>query len=189
MYKHIPQRILIAVIFFWSQASIPVGEIKAQTQQQGLCQKLLDEAQQEYYNGNFETTIEIIKRCLIENNITENERFKAYKILAQTYIAKDYSDAAIQVIRKLLEMNPDFTPTIEQEPPQFVNMVAQIKAELAIQKVEKTTGTERKTKTWLWVAAGSAAVIAGIAVILISMQQDAKQEEEKPSLPEPPEWP
>jgi tetratricopeptide (TPR) repeat protein len=128
MNKFLPQRILIVLVFFWNQVFIPLGELNAQTSDQSLCQTLLNEAQQEYYNGNFETAIEIIKRCLLEDNITENERFRAYKILAQTYIAKDYSDAAIQVVRKLLEMNPDYAPTIEQEPPQFVNLVAKIKA-------------------------------------------------------------
>ena len=179
----------IVLVFFWSQVSIPIAEIHAQIEQHSECQEFLNNAQREYYNGNFEAAIEIIKRCLVENSITDDEQFRAYKILAQTYIAKDNNEAAITVIRKLLEMNADYKPTMEQEPPPFVKLVARIKAELAVQNVEKTSNIKGEHKTWLWVTAGSAVVIAGVAVILISMHQNSEQEKEKPSLPIPPDWP
>jgi hypothetical protein len=175
-------KIFIASIFLWSQIFLPLIEVRAQAVD---CTKRLDEAQQNYYNGNFETSIELVKRCLQNDSITETERIRAYKILAQTYLAKDYVEPAKKVIIKILEVNPNYTPAIEQEPPQFVELVFQVKSELKTEKGDTSKSTSRKSNTWLWVAAGSAAVVAGVAVILLSM----KQEEEKQTLPNPPPWP
>jgi len=176
-------RILIIIIFCWSQTFIPIFEVLSQIEEKSLSQDFLELAQEKYYNGEFDETIELVKQFLQQSDLTQQDLFPAYKILSQAYIAKNYIQPAKQIITKLLEIEPNYTPTIEHEPPQFVSLVAQVKEEIGKQKAQESKGTEVSDKTWIYITAGSVIVLGTVAILILGKEDEAKP------LPEPPGWP
>jgi tetratricopeptide (TPR) repeat protein len=176
-------RILIIIIFCWSQTFIPLSEALSQIEENQLAQDSLELAQEKYYNGEFDETIELVKQFLQQSNLTQEDLFSAYKILSQAYIAKNYIEPAKQIIVKLLEIEPAYTPTIEYEPPQFVSLVVQVKEEIKTEEAQASKATEVGDKTWLYITAGSVIVIGTVAILVLGKEDEAKP------LPEPPGWP
>ena len=181
----------LILIFFWGQLLAPVFNrsftVSAQVQDQVKCEEEINKAQKEYYDGRFDEAIDLIKNCLKKGGLTEREREKAYKILTQALIAKGFTSQAKQVIKKMLEITPQYSPTIEQEPPQFVELVSEVKSEAQIQKIKNKKAKKTNGKKWLWIGAGGV-VIAGAAAILIAGGSKSSEEKDK-TLSSPPDWP
>jgi tetratricopeptide (TPR) repeat protein len=186
-----PLTFSLILIFFWGQLLAPVFNrsftVSAQVQDQVKCEEEINKAQKEYYDGRFDEAIDLIKICLKKDGLTENERGKAYKILAQALLAKGFTSQAKQVIKKILEITPQYSPTIEQEPPQFVELVSEVKNEAQIQKIKNKKSKKNNGKKWLWIGAGGV-VIASIAAILINSGGESSEEKDQ-TLASPPDWP
>jgi tetratricopeptide (TPR) repeat protein len=86
---------------------------------QDTCSEILTQAEQNYFEGRFDDTISLVKSCLSNGRLDQSELVRAYKILAQAYLAKNYPEAAGKIISKILEINPNYSPTIENEPPPY----------------------------------------------------------------------
>ncbi len=191
MNRKKPLTFSLILIFFWGQLLAPVFNrsftVSAQVQDQVKCEEEINKAQKEYYDGRFDEAIDLIKICLKKDGLTENERGKAYKILAQALLAKGFTSQAKQVIKKILEITPQYSPTIEQEPPQFVELVSEVKNEAQIQKIKNKKSKKNNGKKWLWIGAGGV-VIASIAAILINSGGESSEEKDQ-TLASPPDWP
>ena len=170
---------IIVISFIWTYTLFPVTEALAQDS----CTDNLNQAEQYYYEGKFDESISLIRTCLQAGNLTQTELIKAYKIWAQTYLAKNNPDAARQIVKKILETEPDYAPTIADDPPPYVELVNSLKQEQAIQKSD----AQAADKKWLWIGAGGVAIIGIITLIALSGS------EEEPKSPEPlatpPPWP
>ncbi len=129
---------------------------------------LIGQAKKSYYEGNFDQAIALIKTCLQETKLDSVKLQDAYKILAQTYLAKNYNDAAREIVIKLLEVNPSYSPTIEQEPPPFVNLVEKIKRE----KSPSISPGPVSDNKWLWFGAGGAVLIGAATFIIFKDKGD-----------------
>ena len=171
--------ILILLAIIWSHLIYPASSVLAQDN----CTENLKMAEQNYYEGNFDVSIDLVKSCLASGNLAQTALLLAYKILAQTYLAKNNPETASKIIEKILEINPNYSPTIEQEPPPFVELVNQIKKDnFAQQEAEETEDNK-----WLWIGAGSVAVVGIITIIALSSGDD--NGDEKKPLAQPPAWP
>ncbi len=144
---------------------------------------LIEQARKSYYEGKFDQAITLIKTCFQETVLDNGQLQEAYKILAQAYLAKNYTDAAREAVVRLLEVNPMYAPTIEEEPPPFVQLVSEVKQ---AKSPEASTAPESDNK-WLWIGAGGALVIGAATFIIFSSNGDEKVVDNK--LAEPPPMP
>jgi hypothetical protein len=170
---------LVILSCLWSYTLFPFAQAVAQE----TCSELLQQAEQNYYEGNFDVSIALVRDCLKGGNHTPEELIWAYKILAQTYLAKNNPDAANQIVGKILELNPDYAPTIAEDPPQYVELVNNLKKQQSAQ----TSDPQSSDTKWLWIGAGSVAVIGIITIIALSGDDEVK-DPPKP-LSTPPSFP
>lgn len=170
---------IIIIALLWSYSIFPVAQVLAQDS----CAENLNQAEQNYYEGKFDESIALVRSCLQAGGLQQDELVRAYKILAQTYLAKNNPDASRQIVKKILETDPNYTPTIAENPPPYVELVNSVKAEQT-QKEESAKSDDAK---WLWIGAGSVAVVGVLTIILLSGSED-EPGDPKP-LPTPPAFP
>jgi tetratricopeptide (TPR) repeat protein len=173
----------IIVLFLWLQFFSPIIEIYAtdtntNAQEEDSCKKNLEDAQNQYFLGNFEKAIELAKQCVQKRSITNTDRGNAYKILAQAYWALNDSSRAFTIVEQLLKLWPDYNPTIEDEPPKFIELIAEVRASAPSRKPEKS-------KKWFLLGTGGA-ILVGTAIILLTAKKDNGPPD---PLPRPPKWP
>jgi len=148
------------------------------------CEGNLELAENNYYDGNFEETIRLIRECLKDTDLKKSERIRAYKILSRTMLAQNNSVTAKEIINKIFDLEPEFQPTIEQETPQFVTTVNEVKNERQKKSIKQE---ESGSNVWYWIA-GGAATAAVVAILFIDPNGDDPQVESN-TLPEPPKFP
>jgi len=88
----------------------------------------LEVAQEQYYNGQFETAIDIATRCLEQGTPSEMQRRQSYRLIGLSYIGQDLRDSAREVVEQLITLAPNFEPDPMTDPPQFVQLVEEMKA-------------------------------------------------------------
>jgi len=96
------------------------------THAQGQCATALTNAEQMYAAGRFTAVIQILNRCL-PDDIPEEQRLRAYRLLALAYLAEDYSDRAENAIEELLELAPGYQPDLAHESEEFVALINRVK--------------------------------------------------------------
>ena len=148
-----------------------------------LIQNQLYEAEEYYFNGEFQKAIVLLDQILEESTLSKTEQVKAYIILTRIYVAKDDLNSAKDNIRKILEIEPNYQPTIEQETPVYVTLVSEVKKE---ESNKKSVPTHSGLKKWLLLGAGGAAVAT--VIVLVASCGNEKGNESNP-LPEPPDFP
>ncbi len=147
-------------------------------------------AQKLYFEGNFDSAIDLIKQCLQQGFAADNEKVRAYKILAQAYLAKGFEQPAQEVVKKLLEIVPEYTPMLEEDPPQFVELVNKIKNAPAAEtdKPKSTNNTNHKKTYWLWVGSAGVVLLGATAILVLNGPGSHDTDQNEP-LPLPPAWP
>jgi tetratricopeptide (TPR) repeat protein len=176
----------ICVIFLWYQLFIPAFSGNSILIAQEGCSQYISAAEEKYYGGKFDEAIELIKLCLKQPNRSTDVEFKALKILCQAYLAKDFREAAREVAKKLLKIRPDYSPTIEQEPPPFIVLINEVRTDSTpAAKSDQSVGFFEKNKSLLWIVGGGA-VLIGLTAILAAGGDDKKNAE---PLSNPPDWP
>ncbi len=185
-------RILCLIVFTSYQFLLPsIGQrniLFAQTSKGIDLHQKINLAQKLYFDGNFDSAIYLIKQCLQQGITADNEKVRAYKILAQAYLAKGFEQPAQEVVKKLLEIVPEYTPVIEEEPPQFVELVKKTKNAPTVKTEKPKSANNNKRTYWLWV--GSAGVVLlGVTAILVLNGPESHNTDQDEPLPFPPEWP
>ncbi len=176
--------ILLMTFFSFHLIGVPIsfsGKLTAAENQ--LSTKQINEAEESYYNGEFEKAIELVNLSLSDPQLQKPDQVKAYTILARIYVAKDELNPAKENIRKILRIDPNYQPTIEQETPIFVSLVSQVKKE---ESNKKAVPAKSGMKKWLLLGAGGAAAAA--VIVLVANGGKEKGSESNP-LPEPPSFP
>ncbi|GEM_PF-2029349 len=189
---HYPLILCFTLSFMLSQMVLPIflNNFSVFAQDTQTCVSQLNQAEDDYYNGAFDASIRIIKECLKKATLKKEERIKAYTILARIFMAKNKKEGAKKIIRKILNLDPGYRPTIEQERPAYVNLVAEERKTLRVTAAasnKKKAVAHKNNKKWYWYSAGGAAGIAIIAIIA------GGQSKHKPgnnsTLPQPPGFP
>lgn len=144
---------------------------------------LLDLAEESYYNGEFEETISLVKQCLADTSLNKENRKRANIILARTYLARGEQEFAMEAILNILQVDPAYRPTIEEEKPQYVNLVKEVRAAFEKPSAETTKSSLNK---WLYVGASA---VAATAIIIIAGSGKSEEGTATNPLPEPPGFP
>ncbi len=150
------------------------------------CSEKLDQAEEHYYDGEFEQTIKIVNLCLQEQSLPLELQVRSYTILARTYLAKGDTILTKDNIRIILKLDPSYQPTIEQETPKFVNLVQEVRKEVTQKAI---TNELLGINKWLVIGAGGLAAVAIIAVVVSGSGSGDDQNGNKTTLPEPPDFP
>lgn len=86
---------------------------------QQTCEETLNQAAAEFDAGRFYSLPAVLKACL-EKGFTQEQRFRAYYLLAQAYLVLDDPIAAEDSYLKLLRENPEFVPNEKNDPIDLV---------------------------------------------------------------------
>lgn len=165
------------------QISLPLSSRVFAAQQDEQPQPL-KQAQKFYFKRQFDKTIELVHQYLKNDNPNDQGKFLAYILLAKTFIAKNEPDTAKELVRKILEIQPDYHPTLEQEKPSYVNLVNSVRSEYQPKVVATQTKKPFFQVNWMWVGSG-AATAAVVGAVLLSKNSNEKSE----ALPKPPPLP
>lgn len=149
------------------------------------CKSKLDQAEESYYNGDLDQSIILAQQCLEDSLLSKDARIRAYKILARAYLTKEEFDLAKKTVLLLLEHDPNYQPTLEEESPRFVNLVTEARVEQARLKAEQD---KAGINPWIWIGAGSAAA-AAIIVIVATGSAGEENNNTNHALPGPPALP
>ena len=156
------------------------------TAQQSSGNQLLESIEKFYYNGEFDKAKELVNSYLQEKPALKDDQIRAYKILARINLVQGDSVQAKENARNLLTLDPDYEPTIEEETPNFVNLITVLKLEQS-QLAEKTKTSGSQLKKWLIIGAGGVAA-AAIIVVAATGREGGNENKSEP-LPEPPNFP
>jgi hypothetical protein len=130
-----------------------------------------------YDAGRFAQAIVKLNLCL-PDQIPQEQKLGAYRLLAICYLNEDYRDEARTAIRKIFDLNRQYEADAVQDPQPYRELAAEVKAALPKPMSEKLFGGVKK---WLW-GAGIGVIIA----VLIPGDNPAPPEKD---LPEPPPLP
>jgi hypothetical protein len=129
------------------------------------CRDALERAEDQYDAGQYQQVIAVLQPCL-PNEVPTAGQLRAYKLLALAYLLTNDKGSAKTPVREILKLNPRFEADATQDPPPFVDLVNEVKAE------------RPKSKKWLWIGGGG--LVAGaVAAFLIFKQEES-------DLPDPP---
>jgi len=93
---------------------------------QPSCELSLQQADSLFVQGRFGAAREAIEQCL-QGQPLRAERRQAYTLLARIHLALDEIDAAEQVVKKLLDTDPEYEPELFAAP-RFKRMVEEVKS-------------------------------------------------------------
>lgn len=167
--------------------------VPALAQMQDDCTAKLKEAEQLFYDGDFDKSIAIIKDCLSKSDFPASNEKSAYELLAQNYLAKSYVSEARTAIKKLLTLVPNYTPP--PDSPDLVAEVAKIKKEMSEEEkpVESVAAKPEPAdeggfpQTWHYIAGGI--LVGGVVALLVLNKSDNTSQSAPTTLPEPPRLP
>jgi hypothetical protein len=178
--------LVVTSLFMFCYSIVLSQESDLSTAQQSSGNQLLESAEKLYYNREFDEAKEIVNRYLQENPALQDDQIRAYKILVRINLVQGDSIQAKENVRKLLTIDSDYEPTIEQETPNYVNLIAVVKLEQS-QLAEKTEASGSQLKKWLIIGAGG--VAAAAIIVLAATGKESEQENKFKPLPEPPNFP
>ena len=105
-----------------------IGAMQARAQ---ACEDELAQADELYAQGQFDQAIRLLDRCLDKPEAAEAERQQAYQLKGLALVGKGLESDARETVRRLLELVPNYEPDPAEAPPQFVEMVEEVKRERA----------------------------------------------------------
>ena len=94
------------------------------------CQAELADARAQYARGQFDSTISLMEQCISKPGLSEENRRAAYRLIGLSYIGKGLEVDARASVRRLLSIVPSYQPDPVLDPPDFVNLVNEVKEEM-----------------------------------------------------------
>ena len=122
--------ITVIITLITTLAFIPSGNFELNGQELTTCAERLDEADAEYQAGHWAESIDLINKCLAEQNLSETEKGRAYRLLGLVYIAIELEKEASDAVKNLLIMVPNYKIDPDRDPPQLKKIIDDISAKL-----------------------------------------------------------
>lgn len=155
---------LFLLVLLCSPASLAVA--------QNACERDLADAQEHYTFGRFDQTIQVLNRCLGKQGVSVAEQRQAYRLISLSYLGQDEMSQARASVRDLLRVAPDYEPDRDQDPPPFVDLVQEVKREIAQAPRRETDepGVEEDSGGGIskWLLIGGGVVLAGAVAVLLA---------------------
>lgn len=183
-YRIIIIPLLIAFLHLQVMAGVSDADSNDGSADQDTCARILDVAEDNYFDGNLNRAVELVFQCLSQSSTDIEIKVRAYTILGRIYLVKEEPEKTKGMVKKILEINPSYQPTIEQETPRYVNLVNEVKKTW---QPPVPTETAAGISSWVWIGAGTAAA-AAIIIIVAGGGKDETSSGAKP-LPKPPDYP
>jgi formylglycine-generating enzyme required for sulfatase activity len=151
--------------------------------------ELLEQGEQFYKNGQYEKALETFEAAepLIKNN---NDLMKLYLNISLTHYALDNKNQTEEFLRKVFQLNPNFSIPEASCPRRFLSIFEKIKADEQTKKkkqekvIEKPIDKKKKKKfPVILVVAG----VALVGVLAALMMKGKKKDNSTPVQPEPQE--
>ena len=145
-------------------------------------EKLLKDGIKLYQEAKLDQAIIKLSRYIETPNLRAVMRAKAYKYIAQAYMAKEFRDQANSAIEKLLNIMPHYKPDPLYDRPQFIQLVKEVRKKRNVNPIPNDSQNRDNIKKWILIGGG-----AVVAVVLAIVFWPNPPEEEK--LPGPPNLP
>ena len=176
----------LILAIFYTQIGLPLisNTVSLYAAATTSCNDLLNQADEFYFNAKFDKAIGLIRQCIKNPNLKKSDRLRAYQILTRIFLAKNEKDKATKIAIKVLEIEPDYQPTIEKEKPDYIELISSLRT-IQTQKIAEKEKPKQDSKKWWWIG-GGAVIALGITAMIIG---SGGNEEENKSLPEPPKFP
>jgi len=104
---------LLAGLFF-------IGFLGSAGAQSNECEQSLSQATEEFNAGHFYGIPSLLRSCIDRNELTNEQRVRAYLLLCQAYLIIDDPIAAEDSYLKLLKADPEYVATYEKDPVDIV---------------------------------------------------------------------
>ncbi len=144
------------------------------------CSAVLERAEDAYSDGLIQKAIALLEKCPPEQFEDENEKLRAYKLMALAYVATgdtvrtanfNKADSTIvysfskadSMIFRLLDIDPEFEPEASQE--KLVELVHFVKPR---RNLPAGPIPRSGSKTQKWLIYGGGAIAAGVATFLFT---------------------
>lgn len=174
----------------------PAEMLQAQTD----CAMELTEAEQKFYGASFDEAIAMAEYCLRQSGLPLSAQLRAHRLLAMAYQARGDMNQAKEAIRNLLQLASNYQPDPVQDPPRFVELVEQVRAEEqsaaqeppALQPSspgEPEASKKKKGGPTKWLLLGGGASVAVIVAAVLTRGGGNETAPSRQSLPAPPSLP
>ncbi len=183
-YEHMNKRFfyfttafLVAVLFLNSPLF---------AQEKTQVKSVVEQARSLYAEGRFEQAQSALLTLLKQKDLPQNQQLQALILLAEIRRAMMDENGARKIIDKILDIQPDFTPSEKDYPPNFIALVQSEKQKRVVKsgQVQQKHGSFFSNK-YFWIGIGTTAA-ATTAIILGAQKKSAKK---KSLLALPPSWP
>jgi hypothetical protein len=185
LIKILNSYLIVTVLSLQVFSMIPGDKFVLLADDQNSCAEKLEKAEEHYYDGEFDQTLQLVNQCLQNQSLPKVEQIRSYTILAKTYLAKNDTVRTKDNVRIILKLDPNYQPTIEEETPRYVALVESVKKE------EKHTLLAEESSgisPWWYIGAGGVAAVAIIALVA-SWNSGSDNQKTDTSLPDPPDFP
>lgn len=152
-----PRKLVYCMCLFTLSLTLAVGVPEALAQQQNCTEKLA-QAEQFYVEVQPEEAIALLTECIETNEFTQEQRQRAHRLLALSYISNEQFDEARDAVRDLLRFAPDYQVDLVQDPPVFVTLIEEIRPQIAPPVVAEQPKRKGGISKWLIIGGG---VVAG----------------------------
>lgn len=127
------------------------------------CRQLQDQAERAYFQADFQQTIDLLDPCL--NGTAKDEvTVQVYRLAAFAHLGAGDTDAARLVVEDLLDGHPRYTPNPDDDRPDYVALVEDVKTSRQPPAEEATSSGDRRWVRW---AIASVVVVATAAIISV----------------------
>lgn len=182
--RRISQIVLIGFLIC-AMTIIPVQELLPVVHAQENLEERIDEGEELFYSGQFSKAESILRACLESDQLSSDQKMRVYRLLGLSSISRGFENQAREAIQSLLDIVPDYQPNPDQDPPQFIRMVEDVRQQQDIEpgqppsevsaqdqeqppeELEQLIQEEQQQKsgrTWYYVAGG---VLAGVAAAVV----------------------
>ena len=141
------------------------------------CKSELTGAEASYTQGQFSDALTLIMRCLETGDLSFADERQAYRLTGLVYIALDQPDSARVAVEHLLEVAPDYVANPAEDPPPFIQLVEQVRQEIAQQRPPPTevpgvTAESEDRAAWVkWAVVGGGLVAGGVGACALWLCQ------------------
>jgi len=140
---------------------------------QSACETLFKEAEKKFNEGDFNSAMASLNRCLKQSAVSQQDKLAAYKFLAEIHIAKGDIEPAKETFRKMLQLNPQLTFDPDNERREVMKIFTEVKNEPPQQQpAEQPTPPKKGGSKKKWIIGGGAAAAGAITAILILSGRD-----------------
>jgi len=169
------------------------GISPAAAQDAPICEALLDEAEERYVGLAFDEAESLVRSCLADPEVSDDDAVQGYRLLALLYLQQDRLQEARQAVLGLLGVSFAYEPDQVLDPPGYVAFVNVIKDQITIDAdlpfTAEQAPPEPRGGVSRWLVIGGSAAVASLVGVLLLVGGSSTAPPAGSPLPPPPSFP